>query len=228
MENKSALKRTPLYENHLKLKARMVPFAGYEMPVQYTSLLDEAKAVRSNCGLFDVSHMGQFVLKGKNALEELEKLVSNDLRKLTTKGQAQYNLLCNEEGGVIDDLIIYFNSPEDLYICVNASNRAEDFAWMKSRLNSNLTFIDESDSTALLALQGPKSAELISKVSDPNVIKNLKYYRAESTFVYDFPCYLSRTGYTGEDGFELYLKSEHAPRVWENLLEQGFPFRATA
>lgn len=214
------LKKTPLHRCHLQLGARMVPFAGYDMPVQYTSVLEEAKAVRSACGLFDVSHMGQFSLRGKNSLEAVGPLVSNDLSKIAV-GQAQYNMLCNEKGGVIDDLIVYRRSDGETYICVNASNRDADFKWMRSKLRSDVTLTDESEATALLALQGPKAEAILSRAADPKVTQSLKYYWATDTKVFDYPCYLSRTGYTGEDGFELYLKAEHGADVWERLLELG-------
>lgn len=198
----------------------MVPFAGYSMPVQYTSVLDEARAVRSHCGLFDVSHMGQFSVRGKNSLAAVQKLVTNDLSKLSL-GQAQYNMLCNEAGGVIDDLVVYRRSEDETYICVNASNRAADFAWMRSHLPSQLTFTDESDGTALLAIQGPQAEAILSKVSDPATVAAVKYYWATEAKVFNYPCYLSRTGYTGEDGFELYVKTENASEIWEGLLEVG-------
>ena len=131
------LSKTPLHRCHLQLGARMVPFAGYEMPVQYSSVLDEAKRVRQACGLFDVSHMGQFSIRGKNSLAEVQKLVTNDLRKLEI-GQAQYNMLCNPEGGVIDDLVIYRRSEEETFICVNASNRKADYEWITTHLGSGV------------------------------------------------------------------------------------------
>ncbi len=214
------LLRTPLYEDHLALKAKMVPFAGYEMPVQYTGLLSEAEACRKTIGLFDVSHMGQFRLKGKNPLAALQKLVTNDLSKIQL-GQAQYNMLCNPEGGVIDDLIIYRQKEEETYICVNASNRKVDFDWMKKHLPSGLALTDESDETALIAVQGPRAEELLCEISDRMIARQLKYYWAQETPVLGKPCYLSRTGYTGEDGYELYLKASDASFVWNGLLERG-------
>ncbi len=214
------LHKTPLHRCHLQLGARMVPFAGYDMPVQYSGLLEETKAVRTNCGLFDVSHMGQFSVHGKNSLEAVMKLVTNDLTKLGI-GQAQYNMLCNERGGVIDDLVVYRRGEDWTYICVNASNRAADFQWMKSHLSSNVTLEDESDATGLIALQGPKAEAILARTVPAAVTSALKYYWAVETKVFEKPCYLSRTGYTGEDGFELYVKAEHAADIWEKLLELG-------
>src|SRR5947209_7060699 len=145
MPNETLLK-TPLHRCHLQLGARIVPFAGYEMPVQYTSVLEEAKAVREKAGLFDVSHMGQFSVRGKDPLGEVMKLVTNDLAKLQP-GQAQYNMLCNEQGGVIDDLVVYRRGDQETYICVNASNRKRDLEWMRSRLPASVTLEDQSDET---------------------------------------------------------------------------------
>jgi len=219
MQNEK-LHKTPLHRCHLQLGAKMVPFAGYEMPVQYTSVLDEAKSARREGGLFDVSHMGQFSIRGNTALEEIERLVTNDVRKLSV-GQAQYNMLCNEKGGTIDDLVVYRRSEEEIYICVNASNRAADFEWMRSHFSSKVTLEDESEQTALLAIQGPRAEEIMCRVSDESTVKKLKYYWAVDAKALGLPCYLSRTGYTGEDGFELYVKSRDAISVWEGLLEAG-------
>ena len=214
------LKKTPLHECHIKLGARMVPFAGYEMPVQYSGVLEETRSVRKTCGLFDVSHMGQFRLSGKNALEELSGLVTNDLSKLAL-GQAQYNMLCNEAGGVLDDLVVYRRSEEEVYLCVNASNRKTGFDWLQSHLTRSVELVDESDATALLALQGPLAESLLCELGNATQIRSLKYYWAQEIPMLGRACYLSRTGYTGEDGFELYVSSEVAPLFWETLLEKG-------
>lgn len=198
----------------------MVPFAGYEMPVQYTSVLEEARAVRAAAGLFDVSHMGQFSVRGKQSLEEVQKLVTNDLSKLAM-GQAQYNILCNEHGGVIDDLVVYRRSAEETFICVNASNRKADFDWMKSHLGASVKLEDQSDDLALLAIQGPQAEGIIAGCSDARLARELKYYWAGETKIFSKTCYLSRTGYTGEDGFELYVHRSDAAEIWERLLETG-------
>ena len=218
MPNEILLK-TPLHGCHLRLEARMVPFAGYEMPVQYVGVLEETRAVRKHAGLFDVSHMGQFSLQGKQSLQALQKLVTNDLGKLSL-GQAQYNMLCNQAGGVIDDLVVYRRGPNHTFICVNASNRKADFEWMRSHLLRDISLEDESDQTALIALQGPLSAQILGPLTPAN-LPALKYYWAVETTVGNIPCYLSRTGYTGEDGFELYLARESAVEIWEILLETG-------
>lgn len=217
------LKRTPLYASHQALKARLVPFAGYEMPVQYSGVLDETKAVRSKAGLFDVSHMGQFRVTGKNPLAAVQSLVTNDLSKLK-HGQAQYNMLCNEKGGVIDDLIVYHYSDAETFICVNAGNKDIDLEWMRSHLPAGASLADESAETALIAVQGPESEALLGKIASPGVAEALTYYWAAPTQLFnEFPCYLSRTGYTGEDGFELYISEKHAAATWDRLLEMGRP-----
>jgi aminomethyltransferase len=215
-----ALSRTPLYKAHLAMGARMVPFAGYEMPVQYKGVIEETKGCRSTVGLFDVSHMGQFSLKGSDLITHLQKLVTNDLSKLALH-QAQYSLLCNEKGGVIDDLIIYRRSEKELYICVNASNRQVDFEWMREHLPSQISLTDQSDQTGLIAVQGPQAEALMSQLAPPVLVTQLKYYWAIDTEIAGIPLLLSRTGYTGEDGFELYVKSENTEALWNLLLEKG-------
>jgi len=220
MKNEEKLERTPLYASHQALKARIVPFAGYEMPVQYSGVLEETKTVRAASGLFDVSHMGQFSVKGKSPLQAVQTLVTNDLSRIKL-GQAQYNMLCNENGGVIDDLIVYHRSEAETYICVNASNRKKDYEWMRSRLPPTIELTDESDETALIAVQGPKAEALMCELSDSALVQSLKYYWAADAKVLGHSCYLSRTGYTGEDGFEIYIKNDKATQVWETLLDLG-------
>ncbi|MBI1861798.1 MAG: glycine cleavage system aminomethyltransferase GcvT [Deltaproteobacteria bacterium] len=212
------LAKTPLHTQHVELGARMVPFAGYSMPVQYSGLLEETKATRATAGLFDVSHMGQFWVRGKAALEEIQAITTNDLNRIQV-GQAQYNMLCNPIGGVIDDIIVYRRHPEDLFICVNASNRHTDFDWVKGHLKRS-TLTDESDETALIALQGPQSEAVLMKLVDPSHLA-LKYYWACESQMLSRPIYLSRTGYTGEDGFEIYCRAKDAPTIWDTLLDKG-------
>ncbi len=216
------LNKTPLYARHLELGARMVPFAGFDMPVQYTGVLEEAKATRSSAGLFDVSHMGQFSFRGEGHLAAVSALVTNQPGKIKV-GQAQYNMLCNESGGVIDDLVVYRRSEEETFVCVNASNRQADYEWMKSRLPKSVTLEDQSDYIALIALQGPQSETILKKGCTESIITSLPYYWATETTVFGAPCFLSRTGYTGEDGFELYVPSNRASDVWNHLLEIGRP-----
>lgn len=215
--------KTALFPCHLQLGAKIVPFAGYSMPVQYSGILEETKTVRSKCGLFDVSHMGQFSVRGKNVWSELQKLVTNDLSRLFL-GKAQYNILCLENGGAIDDLVIYFRGDNHAFICVNASNIKKDFDWFKTHLPKTLSLENESDSTSLLALQGPLASPLLKKFLKPTEVDGLKYYTAKEETLFDIPCYLSRTGYTGEDGFEIYVSNPFAVTLWERLLEEGRGF----
>lgn len=226
MTSPEALMETPLYPIHLKLGARIVPFAGYKMPVQYSGVLQETRAVRSHCGLFDVSHMGQFTVRGDNPLKALQKLVTNNLSRIAI-GQAQYNMMCNASGGVIDDLIIYNRSKDRAFICVNASNRKVDFEWMKEHLPPDLDLIDESSETALIALQGPNAEKILTPLTEPNTPEGLKYYWAVETTVLGYSCYLSRTGYTGEDGFEIYINASNSIALWEGLTEAGSEFGLT-
>lgn len=214
------LRRTPLHDKHLQLGARMVPFAGYEMPVQYSGLLEETTRTRKSGSLFDVSHMGQFRVTGRGAMDAVNRLVTNDFSK-TAPGQAQYSLLCNDGGGVIDDLVLYHVSSDEVFICVNASNRETDFEWMQTKLPSSVTLHDESDDTALIALQGPIAEKLLFEISGNALVSNLKFYWAGPFVLEGVNCLLSRTGYTGEDGFELYVPAKDAGKVWDILLERG-------
>jgi aminomethyltransferase len=200
----------------------MVPFAGYEMPVQYAGVLEEAKATRSQIGLFDVSHMGQVSVRGKKAVEALNALVTNDLSKVAL-GQAQYSMLLNPEGGVIDDIIVYRRHEEEAFICVKASNRLTDVAWLKNHLSKEVSLEDQSDALSLIAVQGPLAESLLSQCSDPALAKNLNYYWAAEAKVLGISCYLSRTGYTGEDGYEIYVENSKAPAIWNGLLDAGRP-----
>ncbi|MCB0403297.1 MAG: glycine cleavage system aminomethyltransferase GcvT [Bdellovibrionales bacterium] len=210
------MKKTPLFNVHLQLKARMVPFAGYEMPVQYTSVIQETLAVRSVGGVFDVSHMGQFSLSGKGGLENLDRLVTNDLAKLKI-GQAQYNILCAPDGGAIDDLVVYRRDEQRAYICVNAANREKDFGWLREHLPQSLSLEDESEDTALIAVQGPQAAAVVKQLG--GAIDSLKYYWAAEVPLAGEMVYLSRTGYTGEDGFEIYVRNQAAEKIWNALFE---------
>ena len=157
--------RTPLYETHRKAGARLVEFAGWEMPVQYAGLLAEHEAVRSRVGLFDVSHMGEVVFRGPRALEALNRLFTNDLSRVVD-GQAQYGCLCREDGGIVDDVVVYRRAADDLLVCVNAGNRAKDLAWLADRAGSGVEVRNESDAWAQLALQGPLAAQLLQRLAD--------------------------------------------------------------
>src|SRR5918992_3506629 len=194
------LLRTPLYERHTALGARMVPFAGWEMPVQYEGVIPEHKAVRSDCGVFDVSHMGELEVEGPKAHELLQSLLSNDLDKVEPGG-AQYTLLTNERGGIVDDLIAYRLEPGRYLLIVNASNRETDFQWLKERETPGSDVRDISDDFALLAVQGPRSLERLGLGEAPA----FTFAEAEIEGV---ECMVNRTGYTGEKGVELLVPAE--------------------
>ena len=211
-------RRTPLYDAHRRLGARMVDFAGWEMPVQYKSVVSEHEAVRSAAGLFDVSHMGEVELTGPGALEAANRLLSNDLAR-SADGQAVYSGLLNERGGFVDDVVAYRFSPERILMCVNASNREKDFRWMTER-TSGVKPINRSDDYAQLALQGPKAAAILQRKTAA-ALSSLRSYRFTEADVAGVPCILSRTGYTGEDGFELYCAPGKAEALWFALLDEG-------
>ena len=205
------MKKTPLYEIHKRLKARFTPFAGWSMPLQYTSVIEEVKAVRERAGLFDISHMGRILVKGKDAKEKLQYLTTNNLNKLKP-GKVQYNLLTNEKGGVKDDVTIYMLSEEELFICCNAANREK----VVSHLSNYVDVEDLSDKLIQFALQGPKSEVILSKYYD---VKDLKFYNFR-TFG---EVIISRTGYTGEDGFEVYAPPKEGIRLFIELLKEAKP-----
>ena len=207
------LQRTPLYERHRALGARMVPFAGWEMPVQYAGVIPEHRAVRSDAGVFDVSHMGELEVEGPRAHELLQSLLSNDLDKVEP-GRAQYTLLTNERGGIIDDLIAYRLEPGRYLLIVNASNRDGDFQWIKEREIPGSDVRDVSDDYALLAVQGPHSLERLGLGDAPPF-----------TFAVEeldgIECMVNRTGYTGEVGVELLVPADDAVALWDRVLDRG-------
>jgi aminomethyltransferase len=213
------LKRTPLYDDHVAAGARIVPFAGYEMPVQYSGVVDEHTTVRQNVGLFDVSHMGEVELRGANAVAAANRLVTNDLDAIAD-GQACYTVMVKPDGGIIDDLIVYRFSPERIFIIVNASNRAKDYAWMKAESKGACDVVDVSDDWALIAVQGPKAVELVQRIAEVNVA-DVSRFRFIVDLAAGKEAMIARTGYTGEDGFELCVRSEDASAVWRALLEKG-------
>lgn len=214
-----SLKQTPLHAAHLRLGARMVPFAGYEMPVQYAGLKIEHAAVREAVGLFDVSHMGEVELRGPRALEVADSILSQDVSALAD-GQAAYTVMCLENGGIIDDLVIYRESAERLLICLNAANREKDVAWLKKQNDGRAELEDISDGIAQIAVQGPKAEALLARISEAP-FQALRSYRFLRGDVLGKEGLIARTGYTGEDGFELYLKAEDAEAVWEALMTEG-------
>ncbi len=218
------LKKTSLFLQHQKLKAKIVPFAGWEMPVQYPhGLIAEHNAVRNSVGIFDVSHMGEIEITGTESKKFLQELTINDLENLNTH-QAQYNALCNEDGKILDDIIIYKKSDENYFICVNASNIEKDFNWIKSYSSKyNVTVSNLSNQYGQIAIQGPKSRDVLSKIIG-NSIHDLKYYYFYEVEIFNCQCLVARTGYTGELGFEVYCPAEITEALWEKLLECGKPF----
>jgi aminomethyltransferase len=207
------LQRTPLHDRHVALGARMVPFAGWEMPVQYAGVIPEHKAVRTDCGVFDVSHMGEFEVEGPRATELLQATLSNDLDKVGP-GQAQYTLLTNERGGIIDDLIAYRLDDFRYLLIVNAANREPDFRWLKEREIPGSDVRDLSDEHALLAVQGPRAIERLG-------LPQAEPFTFAEGEIDGIACVVNRTGYTGEEGCELLSTAEDAGELWDRVLERG-------
>ncbi len=208
--------KTHLFDEHVKLGAKIVPFAGWDMPVQYTSVKEEVLAVRQNVGVFDVSHMGEFFVEGAEAEAFVDYLVTNDILN-APMGKAIYSPLCRDNGTVIDDLIVYKLQKNRILICVNASNIEKDFNWMKSKLsNFSCTLTNASDSYSLLALQGPKAYEILKKFL--NELPDMEYYSVFETAYFQSPVIVARTGYTGEDGFEIFANHSTIKSLWEKFM----------
>jgi aminomethyltransferase len=216
----SELKRTPLRDFHAAHGARLVDFAGWEMPVQYRSILEEHKAVRRTAGLFDVSHMGEVDVRGPEAAKFLNFLVTNDVAKLFP-GRVLYTPMCYPSGGVVDDLLVYMRDAEDFFLCINAGNIDKDLAWIREHAAKfNVTITDRSADYALLAVQGPRAAEIVQSLTGAK-LGLVKYYHFTEATVAGVHCLVSRTGYTGEDGFELYHAAGDAPALASALLDAG-------
>lgn len=213
--------KTPLYDMHVKCKGKMVPFAGYLLPVQYeTGVIAEHMAVRTACGLFDVSHMGELILTGPDAKKNLNYLLTNDYTQMYD-GQARYSPMCNENGGVVDDLIVYKVEENHYFIVVNASNKDKDFAWIKNHIFGDVQVKDMSSEMAQLALQGPKAITILEKIVKKEDIPE-KYYSCKfNRTIAGMNCIISRTGYTGEDGVEIYTDAKDAVKLWELLMKAG-------
>jgi aminomethyltransferase len=207
------LLRTPLYDRHVALGARLVPFAGWEMPVQYEGVIPEHLAVRRDGGVFDVSHMGELEVEGPASGAFLQSLLSNDLARIGPE-QAQYTLLTNEEGGIVDDLIVYERSPESFLLIVNAANRDADLAWLREHERDGAEVRDVSDDYALLAVQGPRSLERLGLAEAPA-------FTFADGEIDGVPCTVNRTGYTGELGVELLVAADRAAELWDRVLERG-------
>ena len=218
--SQATLLRTPLHGEHAALNAKLVPFAGYEMPVQYpTGITAEHQAVRTAAGLFDVSHMGEFEVRGERALDFVQHVTTNDVSKLEV-GQAQYSTLLNHDGKLLDDLIVY-RFPGHYLLVVNGANKDKDFRWISQFTGEfGVELVDRTDDIALLALQGPRAQAILARLTDHD-LESIRYYRFAEGVVDGVPAIISRTGYTGEDGFELYVAASDAVQVWRRLLEVG-------
>lgn len=217
------MKTTALTQKHISLGAKMVEFAGYNMPVSYTGLNEEHHAVRSSVGVFDVSHMGEFILKGEHALDLIQKVTSNDASVLTD-GKAQYSCLPNEKGGIVDDLIVYRIDAKTYMLVVNASNIEKDWNWIKQHDTWNVDMKDISDRTSLLAIQGPNAINTLQKLTDIKLADIPYYSFAKGRFNGVDNVVISNTGYTGAGGFELYFDNEHADKMWDAIFEAGKEF----
>lgn len=213
------MKKTPLNAIHKELGARLINFGGWEMPVQYSSIIEEHEAVRNKCGLFDVSHMGEFSFKGKEALDNLQNLVTNDVARLEI-GQALYTPMCYNDGGIVDDVLVYRLDEEAFLMVVNASNIEKDFEWVTKNTKGEVVVENLSDNYAQLALQGPESKNVLKLLTSID-LDSLKYYWFERGQVAGKEVILSRTGYTGELGYEIYLSPADAVYVWNKIMESG-------
>ena len=218
MQPSTALKYTPFHDFHVAAGARLVEFAGYEMPVRYTGDVREHQCVRQRAGLFDISHMGEFLVRGEGAAEAIHHAVTNDVLSLTP-GQALYSPLCRPEGGIVDDLLVY-RFDDHFMLVVNASTRFKDFAWLEQQMPAGVQLTDVSDETALLAIQGPL-AEQVLLGHVPDDVLALGYYRFTTGRAFGAEAVISRTGYTGEDGFELYFHPRDAASVWRGIMAAG-------
>ncbi|HCP44613.1 MAG TPA: glycine cleavage system aminomethyltransferase GcvT [Deltaproteobacteria bacterium] len=220
---RETVRHTPLHGVHKGMGARLVPFAGWEMPVQYSGILAEHKAVRERVGLFDVSHMGEFLVEGTGAEAFLQRLTSNDVSQLAV-GQAQYTVACTETGGIVDDLLVYKRSGERYLVCVNAGRLDEDWDWFSGHHSASdqCSLVNASDDYAQLAIQGPRALEVVQRMTSVN-LKEVPTYRFVEGVAAGRQCIIARTGYTGEDGFELFVDSASAEALWSACMEAGEP-----
>jgi aminomethyltransferase len=217
------MKKTPLNQTHIDAGARMVDFGGWHMPVQYSGLSQEHQAVRTKAGLFDVSHMGEVTVEGEGAEDFLNHLVTNNVSKLVD-GQAQYTVMCYENGGIVDDLLVYRRAPGKYLLCINAGNTEKDWDWIQkiAARFPKARCKNVSDEFSQIALQGPLATQILARLTDFD-LSAIKYYHFAETDVAGKPVILSRTGYTGEDGFEIYAQAADGPYLWSKILEEGAP-----
>jgi aminomethyltransferase len=213
------MKKTVLYDKHIALKAKMSPFGGYEMPIQYEGIIKEHQAIRKNVGMFDTCHMGEFIICGETAVSDLEKIVSCSVSSIKP-GQCKYGFICNENGGVIDDQILYRQGDADFMMVVNAATEQKDFQWISEHISSTTEVINISETTAKLDIQGPQSLRVLQKILKEPIV-DLPYYHFKSNFFQDEKIIVSRTGYTGELGYEIYCSTDIIQTLWEELLNLG-------
>lgn len=217
------MKRTPLFNNHLESKGKLIDFGGWELPVEYSGIRTEHDAVRNAAGLFDVSHMGEITVTGEAAEEYLQNIVTNDISVLSNY-QICYTTMCYPDGGIVDDLLVYKYSNKKYLLVVNASNTEKDYEWLDTHSIENVTIKNVSDEYSQLAIQGPKAQEILQKLSDIDLNEIEFYHFADNVKIGEINALVSRTGYTGEDGFEIYLPSAEGPILWDLLLESGKDF----
>lgn len=221
MAKSEELKRTPLYDLHVRHGARLTPFAGFEMPIQYSGIIDEHMAVRQAAGIFDVSHMGEVMVRGPHALAYVQRLVTNDVSKLYD-GKAMYTVMCGPEGGIVDDLLVYRISKNEYMLVINAANIEKDLAWMRQHQINGAELDDISDDTALIAVQGPLAFDIVNDAAGVE-LDDLKFYHftQPDDFIGNERVIVSHTGYTGERGLEIYCRPDAAPAIWQSLIEEG-------
>lgn len=215
MEN---LKKTPLHDRHVALGARMVPFGGWDMPVQYSSIIEEHMHTREKAGLFDICHMGEFILRGPDIHHDISNLVTSRLENLAV-GKCRYGFLTAADGTIIDDLISFRTGEDEYMLVVNAATREKDSAWIQKNLSGSIHFSDESDNLAKIDLQGPLSKEILGQIMDPECLEGIRRFSFDRVEIEGIDVLLSRTGYTGELGYELYYSAEKAALLWDRLLE---------
>ena len=217
------MKRTAFHDIHVQLGAKMVEFAAFFMPIQYKGIISEHKRVRNTVGVFDVSHMGEFEVRGADAFSFVQRMTTNDVGKLE-EGGIQYSAMCYDHGGIVDDLLVY-HCGDYIQLVVNASNLEKDFNWLAEHITRDGQLVDKSDETALLAVQGPRSLETLQKLTETD-LSTMKYYTFTRGMIAGIPCMISRTGYTGEFGFELYMPSDEVTgkRMWDAIFEAGAEF----
>ncbi|GFZ77608.1 aminomethyltransferase [Compostibacillus humi] len=224
------LKRTPIFSEYEKYGGKTIDFGGWELPVQFAGIKHEHEVTRTKAGVFDVSHMGEILVKGPKSFDFLQYMLTNDVKKLTPN-RAQYTILCNEQGGTVDDLIVYMIDQDEYLLVVNAANTEKDYLWLKKHNKFNLdevTIENVSDQYVQIAVQGPKAEELLNELTETR-LEDIKFFRFDNEVYFaDFekPALVSRTGYTGEDGFEIYIAPEYGVKLWNLLLDKGKEFGA--